>query len=289
MSEEEIVVEAEYLPLTTEQDNTVDPLLSGFAWYKPPPSFDKIHKTGEYDWKITGHDMQVLTSSVPAGQHIETEVGSFVYMHPDMKTEVGFTLCGAGGCSEGCPRILGGESCVKVYLKNDTNSEGYVGLTPNYPAKIVPIKFGVNADAGSSIIAQPGSYMTQIGDVKVGHDCDCGPRTCCCAGFGVCRQKISGSEDSIAFVTAGGTIVYKELGEDETIIVDSGSVLAHDETVQLGITPNGRFCTFLCGGEGCCSTTLSGPGKVWMQSMNFQKFKNNMQFTVNEDDIKTPT
>jgi len=98
-----------------------------------------------------------------------------------------------------------------------------------------------------------------------GCDLDCSPTTCCCAGLGCCRQKISGTQDSIAFLNAGGTIVYRDLQAGETITVDSRSVVALEKEVELGITSNGRFCTCLCGGEGCFSTTLTGPGKVFMQ------------------------
>jgi hypothetical protein len=114
-------------------------------------------------------------------------------MHPNMETQVELTLfSGSGGCKEGWGRICGGEcyyhdakrifqllvgshiilflsqsgeSCVKVYLKNPSNEEGYVGLTPNFPAKVVPIKFGVNVRSGSALIAQGGAIMTQLGDV----------------------------------------------------------------------------------------------------------------------------
>jgi uncharacterized protein (AIM24 family) len=196
--DEDIVV-AETLPLV---DDSVDPLNSGFKWYKPPSSLDKTHTTSGHQWTITGHDMQILTTTVPPGVSIQTEVGSFLFMHPDMTTEVELTCCSkAGG---GCSRICSGESCVKVFLRNDTTRDGYVGLTPNYPAKIIPIKFGVNADSNSSIIAQAGSYMTQIGDVNVGYDMDCSPKICCCAGFGLCRQNLSGPDNSIVFLSAGG-------------------------------------------------------------------------------------
>lgn len=98
-----------------------------------------------------------------------------------------------------------------------------------------------------------------------GCDLDASPTTCCCAGFGCCRQKIEGTTDSIAFLNAGGTILYRDLQPDEVITVDTRSVVAIEQDVTLGITPNGRFCTCLCGGEGCFSTTLTGPGKVFMQ------------------------
>jgi len=280
--DEEIVVEAETVPLV---DASVDPMNSGFTWYKPPPSFEKAHTTAGHSWTISGHDMQILTSTVPAGEAIETEVGSFVFMHPAMTTKVELTMCARGGCTEGWSRICSGESCVKVFLNNDSSEEGYVGLTPNYPAKIIPIKFGVNADSNSSIVAQPGSYMTQLGNVKIGYEVDCSPRTCCCAGFGLCRQTLSGPSNSIVFVSAGGTVVTKELNANEVVVVDSRSVLAYASGVSLGVTPNGKCCTCCCGGEGCCSTTLTGPGKVWMQSLNFQKFKEAVQVTVYEDEM----
>lgn len=284
--EEEIVVAAtETEALSSDEDPLLDPLQSGFTWYKPAHSLEKVHKTGGHTWTISGHDMQVLTSTVPPGSEFITEVGSFIFMHPGMTTSVELTLCGPSGCGEGFGRIMGGESCAKVYLKNGTSEEGYVGVTPNYPAKIVPVKFGVNIPSGGSLIAQGGSYMAEIGGVHVGFDLDCGIRTCCCAGLGACRQKISGSDDSIAFLSAGGTIIYRSLADGETITVDSRSILAYDETAELGIALNGRLCTCFCGGEGCFSTTLTGPGQVWLQSMNFSKFQAAVQVTIQEDEM----
>ena len=107
--------------------------------------------------------------------------------------------------------------------------------------------------------------MTHMGEADVGCDLDCSPVTCCCAGLGCCRQKISGPDNSIAFLAAGGTILYRKLEEGETVTVDTTSVLAIEDTITLGITSNGRLCTCLFGGEGCFSTTLTGPGRVYTQ------------------------
>jgi len=125
--------------------------------------------------------------------------------------------------------------------------------------------------------------MTELGDVDVGCDLDLSVRTCCCAGLGLCRQKITASDGSVAFLAAGGTIVYRSLKEGETITVDTKSVVAYEESVELGITPNGQLCTCLFGGEGCFSTTLTGPGRVYMQSYGFSKFAAAVQQTVMED------
>ena len=222
-------------------------------------------------------------STVPPGGEIVTEVGSFLFMAPQMTTAVELTLCSKKGCGEGWGRICGGESCVKVFLRNESSDTGYAGITPNFPAKILPIKFGTTTPPGATIIAQGGAIMSQMGDVDVDCHRDCNCATCCCAGLGCCRQKITASDDSIAFLAVGGTVVYKVLKDGETIIVDSNSVVAFEDTVELGIRSNGRFCTCCCGGEGCFSTTLTGPGQIWMQSMSFNKFQAAVQQTVYEE------
>ncbi len=108
--------------------------------------------------------------------------------------------------------------------------------------------------------------MSELGDVDVGCDYDCSPATCCGAGLGYCRQKLTGRDDSIAFLNAGGTIVFKNLNPGETITIDKGSLVGFEDSARMGCRFNGNFFTCLCGGEGCLSTTLTGPGKVYMQS-----------------------
>lgn len=138
--EEEIDLAAEVVPLNEDLAEIVDPLKSRFLWYQPPLASETSHSTGGHQWNIVGHDMQVLTMTVPGGESVTTEVGSFMYMSPFMETKVELTLCSRVGFGAGCRRICGGESCVKVFLNNTTGHEGYVGLTPNFPAKIVPVR-----------------------------------------------------------------------------------------------------------------------------------------------------
>jgi Mitochondrial biogenesis AIM24 len=135
---------AEAVPLTPAIQNEVDPLGTGFVWYTPPLASAKSHSTGGHEWCISGHDMQVLTTTVPAGESVITEVGSFMFGSADTQTEVECTLCGRLGCSQGCSRICGGESCIKVILTNMGSQTGFVGLTPTYPAKIIPVQVSTN-------------------------------------------------------------------------------------------------------------------------------------------------
>jgi hypothetical protein len=143
MDEPEIVVDfaaEETVSLTTDQQSHVDPMNSGFLWYTPPMTTNKEHQTGGHEWAISGHDMQVLTATVPPNGEFLTEVGSFMFGSSDIKTSVELTLCSRIGFMEGCQRICGGESCVKVILRNEGGQDGFVGLTPNFPGKIIPIQ-----------------------------------------------------------------------------------------------------------------------------------------------------
>lgn len=275
---------AEAVPLTVEETEVYDPLKTGFLWYKPPLASEISHETGGQQWCVAGHDMQVLTMTVPPGETVATEIGSFMYMHPGMHTKVELTLCNTKSCGEGWKRVCGGESCVKLLLENDSSEQGYVGLTPNFPAKVIPIKFGTHINSGGHMIAKSGAYMSELGDVDVGCNLNCGLATWCCAGLGFCRQKLSGTDGSIAFLNAGGTIVFKHLNDGETVTIDKGSLVGFEDSAKLGMRFNGRLCTCCFGGEGCCSTTLTGPGRVYMQSMSFQRFHAAVQQTITEDE-----
>lgn len=186
------VAAEEITALTKDQKDLVDPLGSGFTWYTPPMAFPgKEHESrGNKEWSIAGHDFQVLTMTLAPSDTVITEVGSFMFGSSDITMNVELTLC--SGC-EGCQRICGGESCVKLLLMNAGSQQGvrhsldcvslealkylclmfflpaqYVGMTPSFPAKIIPIQFGKHVNANHALIAQGGAYMSQIGDIGVG-------------------------------------------------------------------------------------------------------------------------
>ena len=259
-----------------DHDSITDPLNTGFKWIIPTHSSDTEYKNAGISWTISGHNMQVLSMTVPPGCRLMTEPGTFMFMHPHMDTGVDCTLCSNG--FGGCARICGGESCIKVILGNRTHYETYAGVTPNFPAKIVPIRFdGSDIMKGNGIIAKPGAIMSEIGDIDVGCNSDCNCFTGCCSGLGFCRQSIRGKHDGIAFLAAGGTIVLRVLAPKEKFIVDANSIVAFEDSVSLGITPTGS-CGMCCfGGEGCFYATLEGPGKVWIQSMSFEKFQDEVR------------
>ena len=153
----------------------------------------------------------------------------------------------------------------------------YVGITSSVPAEVVAL----DLETYDVVHARRGSFMSALGRGNAGFECDCNPLTCCCAGFGMCRQTISGAPGT-AFVQATGTVERKALKSGETLVVDSYSLVAwHDAT--LGVRPVGTCGACCCGGEGCCYTTITGPGTAWVQSMPWELYRRHMGVVVQLD------
>ena len=167
-------------------------------------------------------------------------------------------------------RCLSGEACCKVIYTNKGSDASIVGLTPNFPAKVFALEIG-----SEHYHVKPGGYMAEIDgvDVSVGFP---GLPACCCAGLGCCVQELHngpGAANGTAFVAAGGTVLTRDLKDGEMIVIDSSSLVAWSDNVDISFQPVGSIMACCFSGEGCCFMTAKGPGKVVMQSMSFEKLQ----------------
>ena len=83
----------------------------------------------------------------------------------------------------------------------------------------------------------------------------------------------NGDKANVAFLAAGGTVMEKVLGENEKIIIDTQSLVAWDDTVDMDVRLAGGCFAICCAGEGMFNTVMTGPGRVVIQSMSFEKFR----------------
>lgn len=219
----------------------------------------------EPKYNVEGSDSQIVNIKLNPGETIRSEQGVMMHMHPDIKMGISMNPC----C--GCWAQLSGESCCKNTWTNQTDAPQYIGLTPNFPAKVIPMTLG----KGQLIRSKPGGYMAEIGEVDINVKLDCCSRTCCCGGLGCIQQSMVGKGDTmnVAFLAAGGTVMEKVLAEDEKIIIDTQSLVAWDDTVNMDVRMAGGCFTICCAGEGMFNTVMTGPGRVIIQSMSFEKFR----------------
>ena len=155
--------------------------------------------------QVLGQDMQVLRIHLNRGDKALAEPGAMVYMSENVEA----------GCDSAkwWPRCMGCEPCC--FATFEAKGDGaYVGLTPNRPAKVLPLVLG-----GRRFLGKKGMYFASTGQVDVDFNMDLNPVTCCCGGQGMIRQVLKG--DGIAFIGAMGVLTHKVLAPGEKLIVDT--------------------------------------------------------------------
>jgi len=113
----------------------------------------------------------------------------------------------------------------KTTFTNNSDHDAIVGLTPNRPAKVVPVDMtSIKANGAKGLHTKQGAWMASIGEVHLSISTECNPCKCCCAGQGMVRMMLQGT--GTAFLEGHGTIMTKVLQAGEKIVVDQNSVRA---------------------------------------------------------------
>lgn len=217
------------------------------------------------DYKIFGDDLQLVEVELDPGEGVRAEAGTMTYMENGIKMDTstgGDNLL--GGLFKGFKRALTGESFfVTTFVYNGSpGSKGHVGFAAPYPGKIIPLDLGL---MGGEFLCQKDSFLCAASGMEI----EVAFTKKLSAGFfggeGFILQRLVG--DGLAFVHAGGTIIEKDLGPGETISVDTGCIVAFSPTVDYDIQFVGGFKNALFGGEGLFLAKMTGPGKVYLQSL----------------------
>jgi uncharacterized protein (TIGR00266 family) len=175
-------------------------------------------------------------------------------------------LLGAG------KRVITGESLfTTVFTHGGSTGKAKVAFASPYPGTIVPMTL---ANYGGRIICQKDSFLAAARGVSIGIHFQRKVMTALFGGEGFIMQKLEG--DGLVFVHAGGSILERQLGPGERLDIDTGCVVAYTDTVSFDIRSVGSVKSMLFGGEGVFLATLTGPGKVWIQSLPFSRLAGRM-------------
>ena len=156
------------------------------------------------------------------------------------------------------------------------NQDGYIAMTPDYPGILVPVTSNTCADG--KIIALRDSFLCSTLTANVETDISAGFNPAqsvgafCCGGFDFITQTITPNGQT-AFLMGMGTVITKTLAPGESILIDGEALLGFESSVQLDIKWVGNALAACCGGEGLFNTHLTGPGKIWLQSMGIDKMR----------------
>ncbi|MFQ5655053.1 MAG: AIM24 family protein, partial [Planctomycetota bacterium] len=200
------------------------------------------------------------------------EAGAMMHMDGsiDMQTRFGDgsekgifgKLLGAG------KRMLTGESLFLTTFTHQGRGKARVAFGAPYPGRIIPLDLG---ELGP-ILCQKDSYLCSAMGIQVGIAFTRRFGAGLFGGEGFILQRLSGN--GLAFAHAGGTVVERDLDPGERVLVDSGCLVGMQEAVKYDIQMVRGVKNWFFGGEGLFLATLTGPGRVWLQSLPFSRLAN---------------
>jgi uncharacterized protein (TIGR00266 family) len=241
---------------------------------QPPPSSPAPGQADVIDYDIFGEEMQYVEVTLDPGEACVAEAGSFFYMDPGIEMQTIFgdgsvkheksgfmgKLVGAG------KRVLTGESLFMTLYGNADTTRRKVAFAAPYPGKIIPVDL---QEMGGTILCQKDAFLCAAKGIEVSTAFQKKLGAGLFGGEGFLLQKLVGN--GLAFMHAGGTILSRELAAGETLRVDTGCLVAFEPNVAYDIQWIGGVKSALFGGEGLFFATLTGPGRIWLQSLPFSR------------------
>jgi uncharacterized protein (TIGR00266 family) len=233
--------------------------------------------TPELEYDIIGDNLQAVRIRLKPGQELYAEAGKMLYKTAAIQWQtqmkgrsIGEKIWGA------VKRKISGESLFLTYYR--ATHEGEVGFAGDYPGRIQAF----NLAPGQAILVQRDSFVCGQSSVdfsiafmrKLGAGLF--------GGEGFILQKLTGP--GTVFIHAGGDHIDWNLRPGETLQVDTGCVVAFEETVNYDIQYVGGIKTALFGGEGFFLTTLTGPGRAIIQTLTLEKLRRQMRPTLSGGD-----
>ena len=209
---------------------------------------------------IIGSNLQMVKIDLACGEGVFAEAGSMVNMSSSIFMESQLK----GGVVSGLKRAVAGESIFLTRFSTQ-EQEGFVSFAGTMPGKI----FTVRVAPGKEFIAQKSSFLCCDESVELDIALIKNIRAGLFGGEGFILQRMTGEGN--AFLHCCGDIIELQLEKDEVIKVQTGLVVGFEDTVAYDIALVGGITTVLFGGEGLFVTTLTGPGKVILQSMDIAK------------------
>ncbi|PLX38375.1 MAG: TIGR00266 family protein [Hyphomicrobiales bacterium] len=233
----------------------------------------------DIDFEIQGAEMQFVEIELDPGESAVAEAGAMMFKAPSITMNTvfgdGSTSSGAGGFLDKLvgagKRLVTGESLFTTVFTHEGSGKARVAFAAPYPGHILPIKLDT---VGRKLICQKDSFLCAARGVQLGIHFQKRILTGLFGGEGFIMQSLEG--DGWVFVHMGGTLVARDLAPGEELHVDTGCVAAFTADVDFDLERAGSIKSMIFGGEGVFFARLTGPGRVWLQSLPFSRLAGRM-------------
>ena len=205
-------------------------------------------------YEIKGGVFPVVICNLEDGEQMITEKGSMVWMTPNMEMDTR-----GGGIGKMFSKAFSGESMFQnIYT---ARGAGMIAFGSSFPGKILPLEIA----PGREMILQKNAFLASEAGVQLSIHFNKKLGAGFFGGEGFIMQRLSGS--GTAFAEIDGELIEYDLAPGQKMVVDTGNVAGFEPTVGIEIEQVPGLKTKLLGGEGLVHTTLTGPGRIWLQTM----------------------
>ena len=207
-------------------------------------------------YEIQGDTLPVVICTLESGESMINEGGSMSWMSPNMHMET----TSNGGVGKALGRMFAGERLFQnVYTAE--GGQGMIAFASSFPGSIKPFEI----EPGREIVFQKSAFLAGEATVQLSVHFNKKLGAGLFGGEGFILQKVSGS--GVVFAEFDGHVVEYDLAAGQQIVVDTGHLAAMDSTCSMDIQTVKGVKNVLFGGEGLFLTNITGPGRVWLQTM----------------------
>ncbi len=207
-------------------------------------------------YQIQGNNLPVVICELEQNESMVTQDGGMSWMSPNME----MTTTTNGGFKKAFGRMFSGAKMFQnIYTARETG--GMIAFASDFPGSIRA--FDISAD--NEMVLQKRAFLASESGVKLDVFFQKKISGGIFSGEGFILQKVSGN--GTVFAEFDGHVVEYGLGEGQQIIVDTGHLAAMTASCKLEIRGVPGFKNKIFGGEGLFNTVITGPGRVWLQTM----------------------
>ena len=216
-------------------------------------------------YEIRGGSFPIVICQLESGESMITEKGSMTWMTPNMQMETK-----GGGIGKMFSKAFSGESMFQnIYTAQ--GGSGMITFGSSFPGKIVPIEL----TPGKEWILQKSAFLASEASVNLDIFFNKKFGAGLFGGEGFIMQRVSGS--GVCFCEIDGELIEYQLQAGQQLLVDTGYVAGFESSVSIDIQQVKGMKNKLLGGEGFFNTVLTGPGRIWLQTMPIPGVANAIQ------------
>lgn len=208
------------------------------------------------EYQIKGDTLPVVICHLEAGEKMITEGGAMSWMSPNMLMETTTN----GGIGKAFGRMFSGEKFFQnVYTSQ--GGKGLIAFASSFPGSIKAFQIS----PGNEMIFQKSAFLAAEAGIELSIHFHKKLGSGLFGGEGFILQKVSGY--GTVFAEFDGHLVEYELQPGQQIVVDTGHLAAMTPSCQMDIQAVKGVKNMVFGGEGIFNTLITGPGRVWLQTM----------------------